>query len=105
MTDTWLMLTLRDARGLLIAGKVTWDIFPSRDKLPDVTYYRLVHHTDGSNYFECSVLHEGAPTKIFSTKDRSTTDFFEVVDSLLGESTPLGICRALQVPPEYLDLR
>jgi hypothetical protein len=61
-------------------------------------------HAVLNRFFWCTIVRDQRRRTFATPSDKLVTDDEELVDSILGESTPLGICRALEIPPEYLDL-
>lgn len=90
-------------RGTLVLGDPRLGDLRYAEELGGPVY--ALHYNIEDGEFWCDVRRRGdvKPLK-FETGRIVNAHLYTIVDSVLGESTPLGICRALGVPPEVLGM-
>jgi hypothetical protein len=89
-------------RGTLIAGDPGLADEAVAEQLA-VTVYTVVYNPHLRELF-CYERRRGRPTRCFATVPIANTDLYEMVDAVLGETTPDGICRALAIDPALLGM-
>jgi len=90
-------------RGTLVTGDPGVASVRYAAKL-NATVYDVLHNVEDGD-FTCYVKRPKHREQCFSIGPVGNTEMYEMVDSILGESTPSGICRALDLDPELLGLR
>jgi hypothetical protein len=62
------------------------------------------HYNPVDGYFECTVKRPDGPSEAFFIGENPNAEIYVVVNSILGATTPLGVCKALEIEPSLLGL-